>query len=79
MVGVGHHHPSIQWPKTPMDDCQGGNPEAVARLAEPCGPGALSFAVATARHIVHAEIAHRVQHRLQCGVLASLSVLRGQH
>ena len=30
MVGVGCHHPSVQWPNTPMDERQRGNPAAVA-------------------------------------------------
>ena len=30
MVGVGYHHPSIQWPNTPMDERQRGNPAAAA-------------------------------------------------
>ena len=30
MVGVGYHHPSVQWPNTPMDERQRGNPVAVA-------------------------------------------------
>ena len=30
MVGVGYHHPSVQWPNTPMDERQWGNPAAVA-------------------------------------------------
>ena len=38
-----------------MDERQRGNPAAVARLAKPCGLGDLSFAVAAARHIMHAE------------------------
>ena len=30
MVGVGYHHPSVQWPNTPMDERQRGNLAAVA-------------------------------------------------
>ena len=30
-VGVGYHHPPIQWLNRPMDACQWGNPAAVAR------------------------------------------------
>ena len=30
MVGVGDHHHSVQWPHTPMDERQRGNPAAVA-------------------------------------------------
>merc|ERR1711907_482922 len=30
MVGVGYHHPSVQWPHPPMDERQRGNSAAVA-------------------------------------------------
>ena len=47
MVGDGYHHPSVQWPNTPMDERQRGNPAAVAcqrcpAPLEPCPaqPGA---------------------------------------
>ena len=39
----------------PMDKRLKGNLAAVASLDEPCGLGALSFAVSAARHIMHAE------------------------
>ena len=32
-VGVGYHHPPIQWLKRPMDARQRGNPAAVASRA----------------------------------------------
>ena len=39
-VGVGYHHPPIQWLNRPMDARQWGNPAAVACLAD---PGLLGF------------------------------------
>ena len=33
-VGVGYHHPPIQWLNRPMDARQGGNPAAVACQAD---------------------------------------------
>ena len=39
-VGVGYHHPPIQWLNRPMDARQWGNPAAVACQAD---PGLLGF------------------------------------
>ena len=38
MVGAGNHHPSVQWPHTPMDERQRGNSAAVACQGRPWPP-----------------------------------------
>ena len=38
MVGVGHHHASVQWPHTPMDERQRGNSAAVTCQERPWPP-----------------------------------------
>ena len=66
MVGVGYHHPSIQWPNTPMDERQRGNLAAVAGQggfglrgflcpAQPDTLVLLAMVVKAAGYIVHAK------------------------
>ena len=66
MVGVGYHHPSVQWPNTPMDERQRGNPAAVAcqvgigllGFRAPLSPTPrcfIFFVVKAAGYTVHAE------------------------
>ena len=66
MVGVGYHHPSVQWPNTPMDERQRGNPAAVAcqvgigllGFRAPLSPTPRSFiflVVKAAGYTMHAE------------------------
>ena len=52
MVGVGYHHPSVQWPCTPLDERYWGNPAAAACQAGLGLPGICALLTPTPRSLI---------------------------